>query len=77
MMIIFCTYNSTTSAFIGCRNFVEIILFLLTLFLQEEADLIDRNELQQFLASADFLSNYGMSTLISNMQAAASEVLKG
>ncbi|KAG5539434.1 hypothetical protein RHGRI_019841 [Rhododendron griersonianum] len=46
-------------------------------FSPEEADLIDRNELQQFLASADFLSNYGMSTLISNMQAAASEVLKG
>ncbi|KAF5941610.1 hypothetical protein HYC85_019252, partial [Camellia sinensis] len=41
------------------------------------ADLIDRNDQQQFLASADFLSNYGMPTLISNMQAAASEVLKG
>ncbi|CAL5433018.1 unnamed protein product [Camellia sinensis] len=44
---------------------------------QDEADLIDRNDQQQFLASADFLSNYGMPTLISNMQAAASEVLKG
>ncbi|THG13345.1 hypothetical protein TEA_026143 [Camellia sinensis var. sinensis] len=43
----------------------------------EEADLIDRNDQQQFLASADFLSNYGLPTLISNMQAAASEVLKG
>ncbi|THG22791.1 hypothetical protein TEA_012496 [Camellia sinensis var. sinensis] len=43
----------------------------------DEADLIDRNDQQQFLASADFLSNYGMPTLISNMQAAASEVLKG
>ncbi|GMP40256.1 hypothetical protein CsSME_00010775 [Camellia sinensis var. sinensis] len=29
-----------------------------------------------FLASADFLSNYGMPTLISNMQATASEQLK-
>ncbi|XP_028123750.1 peroxisome biogenesis protein 3-2-like isoform X2 [Camellia sinensis] len=45
--------------------------------IQDEADLIDRNDQQQFLASPDFLSNYGMPTLISNMQAAASEVLKG
>ncbi|KAM7471087.1 hypothetical protein LguiA_009270 [Lonicera macranthoides] len=43
----------------------------------EEADLIDINDLQQFLATADFLSNYRMPSLISNMQAAATEVLKG
>lgn len=45
--------------------------------LLEEVDLIDRNDQQQFLATADFLSNYGMPILISNMQAAATEVLKG
>lgn len=45
--------------------------------LLEEADLIDRNDQQQFLASADFLSSYGMSTLITNMQTATTEVLKG
>ncbi|XP_028051277.1 peroxisome biogenesis protein 3-2-like [Camellia sinensis] len=63
-----------TNEVVDCVS--EFIPFLL-LFLQDEADLIDRNDQQQFLASADFLSNYGMPTLISNMQAAASEVLKG
>ncbi|CAK9185597.1 unnamed protein product [Ilex paraguariensis] len=45
--------------------------------ISEEADLIERNDEQQFLSSADFLSNDGLATLISNMQAAASGVLKG
>lgn len=44
----------------------------------EEADLQDRGGgEEQFLASADFLSSHGMPSLISNMQAAATEVLKG
>jgi peroxin-3 len=46
-------------------------------FLLDEAELNDRNDLQQFLATADFLSNYGMSSLISDMQAATTQVLKG
>lgn len=45
--------------------------------MQDDADLIDQNDEQQFLASADFLSNQRMPTLISNMQAAATEVLRG
>lgn len=47
------------------------------LFIQEDADLIDRNDEQQFLASADFLSSQRMPSLVSNMQAAATEVLRG
>nr|GEX99212.1 peroxisome biogenesis protein 3-2-like isoform X1 [Tanacetum cinerariifolium] len=43
----------------------------------EDADLIDRNDEQQFLASADFLSSQRMPSLVSNMQAAATEVLRG
>ncbi|KAK3001400.1 hypothetical protein RJ639_022274 [Escallonia herrerae] len=43
----------------------------------EEADLIHRNDQQQFLATVDFLSTYGMTTLISSMQEAATDVLKG
>ncbi|KAK1407684.1 hypothetical protein QVD17_39306 [Tagetes erecta] len=43
----------------------------------EDADLIDRTDEQQFLASADFLSSHRMPALISNMQAAATEVLRG
>ncbi|XP_034712126.1 LOW QUALITY PROTEIN: peroxisome biogenesis protein 3-2-like [Vitis riparia] len=45
--------------------------------LLEEADPIDRHDQQKFLASADFLSNYSIPALISNMHAAAAEVLKG
>ncbi|KAL8145576.1 hypothetical protein AgCh_003651 [Apium graveolens] len=42
----------------------------------EESERIDRNDEQQFLAGVDFLSNCGMSLLISNMQIAVAEVLK-
>ncbi|XVF09510.1 hypothetical protein REPUB_Repub07fG0099400 [Reevesia pubescens] len=41
-----------------------------------DADLIDWDDRQKFLASADFLANYGFLKLISNMQIAATEVLK-
>ncbi|KAF3965921.1 hypothetical protein ACB098_04G071800 [Castanea mollissima] len=43
----------------------------------ENADMIDRDDEQKFLASADFLSNYGLPALMSDMQTAATEVLKG
>ncbi|KAK3440561.1 hypothetical protein EUGRSUZ_B00855 [Eucalyptus grandis] len=45
--------------------------------LLDDADLIDMEDQQKFLASADFLSNHGLAALIYNMQAAAAEVLKG
>ncbi|XP_040998767.1 peroxisome biogenesis protein 3-2-like [Juglans microcarpa x Juglans regia] len=41
------------------------------------ADTIDRDDEQMYLASADFLSNYGLPTLISDVQAAATEILEG
>ncbi|EOA38868.1 hypothetical protein CARUB_v10011233mg [Capsella rubella] len=43
----------------------------------EELDLIDRNDEQKFLSSADFLVTNAMPSLISDMQDAAREVLKG
>lgn len=46
-------------------------------FQPEDTDLIDRSDEQQFLASADFLSSQRMPTLISSMQAATSQVLRG
>lgn len=49
----------------------------LFLSLQDDGDLIDRDDQQRFLASADFLSTYGLPALISNMQVAVTEVLKG
>ncbi|KAJ4961857.1 hypothetical protein NE237_021767 [Protea cynaroides] len=45
--------------------------------LLEPTDPFDRHSHQEFLGTADYLSSYGMITLISDMQAAASEVLKG
>lgn len=47
------------------------------LFLQEELDLIDRDDEQKFLSSADFLVTNAMPSLISDMQGAVKEVLKG
>ncbi|XVE58831.1 hypothetical protein DITRI_Ditri04bG0200400 [Diplodiscus trichospermus] len=41
-----------------------------------DADLIERDDQQKYLGSADFLANYGLPKLISNMQMAATEVLK-
>ncbi|KAI3735599.1 hypothetical protein L6452_15106 [Arctium lappa] len=46
-------------------------------FQPEDVDVIDGTDEQQFLASADFLSSHRMPALISNMQAAATEVLRG
>ncbi|XP_062117966.1 peroxisome biogenesis protein 3-2 [Humulus lupulus] len=43
----------------------------------DDGDLIDRDDQQKFLASADFLSTNGLPALISNMQAAVTEVIKG
>ncbi|XP_050378644.1 peroxisome biogenesis protein 3-2-like [Argentina anserina] len=43
----------------------------------EDAELIDRDDQQKFLASSDYLTSYGMPALISNIQAAATEVLNG
>ncbi|CAN6930341.1 unnamed protein product [Brassica oleracea] len=45
--------------------------------LLEELDLIDRDDEQKFLSSADFLVTNAMPGLILNMQTAVSEVLKG
>lgn len=45
--------------------------------LLDEADLIGRNDEQQFLATSDFLSQHELPTIVSTIQNAASEVLKG
>ncbi|KAL6183263.1 hypothetical protein ACLB2K_044674 [Fragaria x ananassa] len=43
----------------------------------EDGELIDRDDQQKFLASSDYLSTYGMPSLILHIQAAAIEVLNG
>lgn len=57
-----------------------IYLYISRIFIsviQDEAEIIDENDEQQFLACADYLSNYGLLSLISNTEAVTSEVLKG
>lgn len=61
---------------LGRHMYIDTARGLGASHLLDEAELIDRNDQQQFLAAVDFLSNYGMSTLLSNMLAAAAEVLK-
>ncbi|XP_044466205.1 peroxisome biogenesis protein 3-2-like [Mangifera indica] len=43
----------------------------------DDDDSIDRDDQQRFLASVDFLANYGLQALISNIEAAATTVMKG
>lgn len=45
--------------------------------LLEEAEFIDKNDEQQFLACAEYLSNNGLLALISDTEAATVEILKG
>ncbi|KAL7114677.1 hypothetical protein ACP275_04G136800 [Erythranthe tilingii] len=45
--------------------------------LLDEAELIDKNDEEQFMDSAYYLSNYGLPALLANAEAATSEVLKG
>lgn len=51
--------------------------FSIEFSLQEELDLIDRDDEQKFLSSADFLVTNAMPSLISDMQGAVEEVLRG
>lgn len=45
--------------------------------LTESGDVVDGEDQQKFLGSVDFLSQHGMPALISDMEAATKEVLKG
>ncbi|XWS50798.1 hypothetical protein CRYUN_Cryun12cG0119600 [Craigia yunnanensis] len=61
---------------LGRHLYIDIARGLGSSHLLEDADLIDRDDQQKFLASADFLANYGLPTLLSDMQTAATKVLK-
>jgi len=57
---------------------LKVILFSsLFLYIQESVDVVDREDHKKFLDSVDFLSQHGMPALISDMEAATKEVLKG
>lgn len=46
-------------------------------FLMDSGDVVDGDDQQKFLGSVDFLSQHGMPALISDMEEATKEVLKG
>ncbi|KAG6753865.1 hypothetical protein POTOM_041865 [Populus tomentosa] len=50
---------------------------VIQLSMEENVDLIDRDDQQKFLAGADFLANNGLLALISNIQAVVTEVIEG
>ncbi|XP_020888849.1 peroxisome biogenesis protein 3-1 isoform X1 [Arabidopsis lyrata subsp. lyrata] len=62
---------------LGRHLYIDTARGLGSSHLLEELDLIDRDDEQKFLASADFLATSGIPSLISNMQGAVKEVLKG
>ncbi|KFK36073.1 hypothetical protein AALP_AA4G073900 [Arabis alpina] len=62
---------------LGRHLYVDTARALGSSHLLEELDLIDRDDEQKFLSSADYLVTNAMPSLISDMQAAVNEVLKG
>ncbi|KAF5181979.1 Peroxisome biogenesis protein 3-1 [Thalictrum thalictroides] len=62
---------------LGRHLYIDAARGMETPHLMEEVDQFDRHGQQEFLATADYLSNYGIVRLIPNMRTAATEVLKG
>ncbi|XP_058088257.1 peroxisome biogenesis protein 3-2-like isoform X2 [Magnolia sinica] len=61
---------------LGRHLYIDTARSLGTSQVLDEAGPFDKRGQQEFLATADYFSNYGMSSLIPNMQKAATEVLK-
>ncbi|XP_038999246.1 peroxisome biogenesis protein 3-2-like [Hibiscus syriacus] len=61
---------------LGKHLYIDTACGLGSSHLLEDADPIDRDDQQKFLASADFLASHGLRKLICGMQTAATEVLK-
>lgn len=64
-------------ALIGLPQSLPTYLLICFFFSQEELDLIDREDEQKFLTSADYLATNSMPSLISHVKSAVKEVLKG
>lgn len=62
---------------LGRHLYIDTARGLESSHLLDEAEMIDKNDEQQFLACADYLSKYGLASLVSNTEAVTSEVLKG
>ncbi|XP_011000480.1 PREDICTED: peroxisome biogenesis protein 3-2 [Populus euphratica] len=62
---------------LGRHLYIDTARGLGSSLLLENVDLVDRDDQQNFLASADFLANNGLLALIPNIQAVVTEVLEG
>ncbi|XP_011039101.1 PREDICTED: peroxisome biogenesis protein 3-2-like isoform X2 [Populus euphratica] len=62
---------------LGRHMYIDTARGLGSSLLLENVDLIDRDDQQKFLVSADFLANNGLPALISNIQAVVTEVIEG
>ncbi|KAL9374991.1 hypothetical protein Peur_031870 [Populus x canadensis] len=62
---------------LGRHLYIDTARGLGSSLLLENVDLVDRDDQQKFLGSADFLANNGLLALISNIQAVVTEVLEG
>ncbi|PIN22508.1 Peroxisomal assembly protein PEX3 [Handroanthus impetiginosus] len=62
---------------LGRHLYIDTARGLGSSHLLDEAELIDKNDEQQFLACADYLSHYGLLALISDTETVTSEALKG
>ncbi|KAM7280526.1 hypothetical protein ACFE04_007660 [Oxalis oulophora] len=69
-------YTRVQVNILGRRLYIDIARDLGSAVLIEDSDLIEKEDERKYLASADFLANYGIPALISNMQAAALDVLQ-
>ncbi|XP_012072551.1 peroxisome biogenesis protein 3-2 isoform X2 [Jatropha curcas] len=70
-------YIRTQLNILGRHLYIDTARGLESSHLLEDVDLIERDDQKKFLASSDFLANHGILVLISDIQAAATEVLKG
>ena len=53
----------------------SLVSFLLSI--QENMDVVNREDQQEFLGSVEFLAQHGIPSLVSDMELATKEALKG
>lgn len=75
-MTMLCLYVKVLVNILGRHLYVDIARCSESSQTLDEVESFGSHGLQEFLTTADYLSTYGISTLIMNMQSAATEVLK-
>ncbi|XP_058732448.1 peroxisome biogenesis protein 3-2-like [Vicia villosa] len=70
-------YTKVQVNILGRHLYIDTARSFESSYLTESGDVVDGEGQQKFLGSVDFLSQHGMPALISDMEAATKEVLKG